>query len=373
MGLNNIQVKRVNRNNLLMYMLKTGQISKSSAAAALRLSIPTVTQCMNDLQAMGLVQEEGSMESIGGRKSIGYRCIRDAKVAVGVDITRTHVNIVVLDLSMGLLYSKRVNIRIHDEADSYEELRQIICRSIDESGIDKESILGLGISIPAIIDETGTGINGMHEEMRISYHLYDIVKDWFPFPVYLENDANSAGRAEIKRRGSLDNTVYFFVSPSVGGSIMIDGKPFYGKTRRAGEFGHMTLIPGGKKCYCGRIGCINSYCSTDLLSEHTDGNLQEFFRRLSGKDEVCVRVWEEYLDSMALAIHNLITSFDMEVIIGGYLGQFIGPYIEELEKRVEKIDHYIAKFDMIKPAILKYEASAIGAAGVFIEKYLSEI
>lgn len=373
MGLNNIEVKRLNRNNLLRYMLKMDQISKSSAASALHLSIPTVTQCLNDLLAMGLAQEEGSMESIGGRKAIGYRCIKDFKVAIGVDITRNHVNIVILDLAMNLLYSKRENIRMHDDAASYEKLKDIIYHSIEESGVDEASILGLGISLPAIIDEAGKKMYALHEQMEISYHLYDIVKKWFAFPIHLENDADSAGRAEITIRGSANNTVYFFVSPSVGGAIMIDGKPVYGRIRRAGEFGHMTLIPGGEKCYCGRRGCVDAYCSTNLLSELTEGNLQEFFNQLERGSDECVKVWGKYLDSMALALHNLIAAFDMEIIIGGYLGQYIGPYLDQLEERIKKLDSYLTDIRFIQPAVLKYEASAIGAAGVFIGKYLAEI
>lgn len=373
MGLNNIEVKRLNRNNLLQHMLKEERISKSSAAQAVHLSIPTVTQCLNDLLEMGLAQEEGAMESIGGRKSMAYRCIKDAKTAIGVDITRNHVNIVVVDLAMNLLYSKRVNIRLHDEEASYEELRAIINNSIRESKVDSSSILGLGISLPGFIDETGKNIFGMHEEMEITYRLYDIVQKWFPFPVYMQNDADSAGQAEIRTRSTIKNAVYFFVSMSVGGAIIIDGKTVYGRTRRGGEFGHMTLIPGGEKCYCGRLGCVNAYCSTNLLSELTEGNLQEFFRQLEAGREDCVNTWEKYLDSMALAIHNLLAAFDMEIIIGGYLGQYIGPYMDQLEKRLKKMDSYLTDIQFIQPAVLKHEASAIGAAGVFIDKYLAEI
>lgn len=373
MGLNNIEVKRVNRNNLLRHMLSAEQISKSSAASALHLSIPTVTQCLNDLQAMGLAREEGAMDSIGGRKSMAYRCIKDAKVAVGVDITRSHVNIVVIDLALNLLYSERVNIRLYDKEESYEMLREIINNSIEESGVDTDSILGLGISLPAIIDETGTKILGMHEEMEITYHLYDVVNKWFPFPVYMQNDANSAGRAELKIRNSMENMVYFFVSMSVGGAIMINGEPVYGRYRRAGEFGHMTLIPGGRKCYCGRSGCVNAYCSTNLLAECADGNLQEFFQRLEDGDESCRELWEMYMNSLAQAIHNLIAAFDMTVIIGGYLGQYIGPYMRNLENRIEKMNYHLTDMPFIQQAVLKYEASAIGAAGIFVEQFLAEI
>lgn len=373
MGVNNIEVKKLNRRNVLTYMLGKEQVSKRDVAIALHLSVPTVTQCMTELQEMGLVRECGAMDSMGGRKSMGYESVKAARTAIGVDITRQHINIVVVDLAMKALYSKRVTLRLHDDEASYEELRRMICEAIEESGAVPSSILGMGISLPSIIDETGTCLNGLHEQMEISHNLYDIVKEWFPFPVILENDATSAGRAEVKLRRSVRNMVYFFISPSVGGSVIIDGKALYGRTGRAGEFGHMTLIPGGKKCYCGRRGCVNAYCSTELLSDYTEGNLYEFFRRLENGDGKCAAIWEEYMDSLALAIHNLASSFDLEIVIGGYLGQHIGPYMGQLEARVEKLDHYLAGMHFMEPAILKYEASAIGAAVVFVDRYLEEV
>lgn len=373
MGLNNIEVKRINRNNLLMHILQTDQFSKRSAATALQLSIPTVTQCLNDLIDMGLAKEEGTMASIGGRRSVGYRCIKDARTAIGIDITRNHVNLVIIDLAMNIIYSRRVKLSLHDTEESYMELKRLISRTIEESGVDQEHILGLGLSLPAIIGGDGRKINGMHEQMEISYDIYNIMKDWFPYPIHIENDANSAGLAEIKKRGFVDNAVYFFVSPSVGGAVIINGKSVYGQTRRTGEFGHMTLVPNGRLCYCGRKGCVNAYCTTELLSDLTDGNLKEFFEKMQDGDENCRSVWEDYLDSLALALHNLLSAFDMEIIIGGYLGQYIAPYRPDLEKRMKKLDPYLKNIDFIQPAILQYEASAIGAASIFVEKYLSAV
>lgn len=373
MGLSNIEVKRMNRNNILRYMLANGSNAKNTIAAALDLSIPTVAQCLKELQEQGLVEEEGTMKSIGGRKAMTFRAIPDAKIAVGVDITRNHANIVVTDLAMNVIHFSRKKIRMYDEAESYAQLHALIDAVIQESGVKMDRILGMGVSLPAIIDENGTKIYAMHEPMQISYHLYEIIKNWFPFPVSLGNDADSAGRAELIDRGVTDNRLFFFVSPSVGGSVFINGETFYGHNRRAGEFGHMTLVPDGKKCYCGRAGCVNSYCSTENLSDLTDGDLGEFFERLKKQDEICLKTWDKYLDYLALAIHNLMTSFDMDMVIGGYLGQYLGDYMDDLKNRVRKFDSYLTGSDFVQPARLKYEASALGAANIFLERYISEV
>lgn len=373
MGLSNIEVKKMNKNSILRYMLKTDAVSKNSIAGDTRLSVPTVANVLLELEEIGLIREEGVMESMGGRRAKSYKCIKDARVAVGLDITANHINIVIINLAKRIMYSKRVRIRLHDEESTYQELKEMVGQAIEESGIGKEKILGLGISLPAIIDETGTKIYSMHEQLELSYKLHDIVKDWFPFPVILENDANSAGKAEIGLSKTDKDTIYFFISQSVGGAIIINGQIFYGRYRRGGEIGHMTLIPDGRTCYCGRKGCLNAYCSTKLLSDMANEDLSEFFEYLEAKDEKCLTVWDEYLNYLALAIHDLNMIFDSEIIIGGYLGQYIGAYIDDLRERVRRIDTYLPDKDFVKPAKLKYEASAIGVAAGFIEKYIKEI
>ena len=380
MGLSNIEVKKMNRNSVLQYMLKVEGGSKNSIAEALHLSIPTIAQSLRELEEVGLIREGAMLDSIGGRRGKSYQCVKDAKLAIGLDITQNHVNAVMINLSKQIVYTARKRMRIHPQEESYRELQAVIREVIDKSGAREEQILGLGISLPAIIDDTGTKIYALHEQMELPYNFYEIVKEWFPFPVLLENDANSSGMAEAGLDEKGKDMIYFFVSQTVGGAVILNGRMNYGKNRRGGEFGHMTLIPGGRECYCGRIGCVDAYCSTRNLSDLTEGNLERFFQGLKEGSETFRQVWQEYLDYLALAVHNLTAAMDNDVGIGGYLGQYIGPYMQELRERVKSMrrkgketDRYLTEPSFIRPAVLKYEASALGVASVFVEKYIAGI
>ena len=68
-----------------------------------------------------------------------------------------------------------------------------------------------------------------------------------------------------------------------------------------------------------------------------------------------------------------MTAFDMKMIIGGYLGQYLGDYMDDLKKRVCRYDSYLEGEDFVRPAVLKYEASALGAAVAFMEEYISKV
>lgn len=91
-----------------------------------------------------------------------------------------------------------------------------------------------------------------------------------PCSAVFENDANCACFAE--RDAGRKNYVYFSLNESVGGAVMLNGRLWMGETFQAGELGHMILIPGGRRCYCGKQGCADAYLSPRLWSR-TDGKL----------------------------------------------------------------------------------------------------
>ncbi|SCP99264.1 ROK family protein [Anaerobium acetethylicum] len=373
MGRNNIEVKKMNRNSIYTYILKGSVVSKHEIAQSLQLSIPTVAQGLQDLQELSLVTEEGMLNSTGGRKAKGYMCIRDAKVAIGMDITENHISLVMLDLAGQIILSKRKRIEVHDDEKFYLALKNEVEELIENSGINRDRILGMGISLPAIVDETGQKIYALYEKMSISKEFYHIMTQYFEFPIILTNDANSSGKAELGLRGDYENSVYFSLSHTMGGAIFINGQLFGGNDQRGGEIGHMTLIPGGRQCYCGRKGCADAYCASKVLSDAVNGSIEDFFKQLEQGDEHCKQVWNEYLDYLALEVHNLHIVFDCYIVIGGYVGQYINHYIHDLRRRVQKIDTYIEDASFLQASALKYEAPAIGAASVFIEQFKEQV
>ena len=373
MGMSSIQVKKANYQSILRYMLQHNVCSKAEIASELGLSIPTVAQGLKYLGEKGMITSIGTMDSAGGRKAVGYDSVRDLKLSVGVEITANHVGVVIINLSLNMVYSKRVRMKIYDTDSSYDRFAQFLNDCIEESGVQKDRIMGVGISLPAIIDESGRRIFSMNEEMRISHDFYSIMKDRIPYPLVLCNDANCAAQAEITARNTTEDEIYFLVSQSVGGAIIRHGIIDQGDTCRAGEFGHMTLHaePDARRCYCGRIGCVNAYLSTSILAETAEGDLQHFFDELPNNRDYHA-VWEEYLENLSLAIHNLNMCFNRRVIIGGYLGQYIDPYLEDVRKLVRYRDPALTERDIqIESSRQKNSASAIGAGSIHILSYVN--
>ncbi len=89
-------------------------------------------------------------------------------------------------------------------------------------------------------------------------------------PVRLENDANAAAWAESAfgvGRGAA-GFVLVTVGTGIGGAIVRDGRLERGSNGMAGEFGHMSLVPGGRRCACGKDGCWEEYASGPALHRY---------------------------------------------------------------------------------------------------------
>ncbi len=374
MGLSNAEIKKINRNNIFRYLLRSEVVSRNGIAHKLELTAPTVTSTLNELQEMGLVKEEGAMDSNGGRKSMGYSCNRDAKYAVGVNISKDYVDLAIVNLAMTPVCTKHKKIQIKGEEASYQWLQKFISDAITETHITKKRILGICYALPAIIDESGRKIYGLHEEMDLPRNFYEIVKAWFSYPAVLRREAVCAGSAVANAMDIEAPVIYLNISPSVGGAVIKrEGQVKLGLNCRKGEFGHITLVPHGKQCFCGRKGCVNAYCSTDNLTVFTGGDLSAFFEGIKEGRPEYVSAWEEYLDYLALTIHNLMTSFDERLILGGNLAKYLKPYMETIRERVAGYDHYLRDVSYLSYGALEFDTASIGAAGYFIDEYIKNI
>ncbi len=369
---NRMLIKRRNRNQIYKLIYESNGISKQEIARILNLSLPTVSQNLIELKERGLIREEGTFESTGGRKAKVIDSVDDFKVALGLDITRNHVSLVLVDLKGVILYSNRIRFEFKDEESFYEELGQIIDCFVVESKANPERILGLGVSLPAIVGEDGKTITYI-SVLPAPENLYKKMQEHIPYPFRFFNDANSGGFAEFWRRDSQDPIVYVSLSNSVGGAIMYSQNAYHGINHRSGEFGHITLVDKGKPCYCGQKGCADAYCNAKLLSDLTDGSLAEFFKRVERREETYLNAFQEYLQYLSQLVYNLRMAFDCDVVLGGYVGSHMEMHISELTALVSQRNPFEKNGSYIKVCDYKFEASAVGAALHYVDEYIKLI
>lgn len=369
--LNNMDVKRNNRSRVYHLLYEHGPESLKNIAGILDMSMPTLLQNVKELKAENLIMDSGVKESTGGRRPKVIGCNFAAKVSVGLDITRNHAVFMLIDLKGNILQYRRIRYTFKNEKEYFDNLEIKLEDFLEEWDVERSTILGVGISLPGIIDADSKYMM-VGKVLDFDGGDLDEFRSRIPYPCLFSNDANAGGFAELWRAGNLENVIYLSLSNTVGGAILINGQNYYGETQKGGEFGHLIIKPGGKACYCGRRGCVNAYCSaTNLrLGEET---LEDFFRKLAKGEEIQKKVWDEYKEYLVLTILNLRTSFDCDIILGGYVGSFLGDYVEEIAAEVQKNSLFGEEVNFIKTCYYQYESSAVGAALMHVKEFVSGI
>lgn len=366
---NTMDIKRQNLASTFRCILGCERISLMDLTNKLSLSGTSVLQNVKTLGELGLLHEAGSYESTGGRKAKAYAPVNDARFSIGIDLTRNHASVVLINLAGQIKHFQRERIPFSLDDDYLLHLGEIAERISDQYG---EKVLGAGISIPGIVDNEA----GM---LRFSHVLdiRDIPTNLFsrhiPFQCNFINDANAAGLAEVYGNDAPGLLAYLSLSSSVGGAILKDGRIYSGQKLRAGEFGHMTLIPGGRLCYCGKQGCLDAYCSAGRLADMAGGNLEDFFTQIEAGDPVKLNAWKECLEYLAIAVNNINMIFDCDVIIGGYLGAHMEKFGGDLLPLLAGRNTFDNDVSYVRFCHYKKEASAVGAALTHVNSFITSL
>ena len=194
----------------------------------------------------------------------------------------------------------------------------------------------------------------------------------FSYPVYFANDANAAMMAEDLHE--YQDAVYLSLNNTLGGAFSINGKLVTGQNQKAGEFGHIILVPGGKKCYCGKAGCADAYCAASALTdEEQEMTLEQFMKKVEQKNTKAVEKWNQYLDNLAILISNLRMAYDTDIILGGEVGGYLSEYMIPLGEKVMAYNGFEHDVRYLKNCSYKREASAVGAAKHFLSEYIQHL
>lgn len=369
------EIRQRNRTSALRELLRWEKLTKPELAARLHLSLPTAGQLMEELTAQGLVQESGLAESAGGRRAMYYVAQKNSRLAVGVDITRNHLRLALLNLAGEVQDARRVRLPFAND-DSYKQsLRRELAAFLQENQVAESSLVGVGYSLPGIVSAdrqrlTLSHILGIMEpETFVPVH-------WPDCPCLCFNDADAACLRECYDRADLTDFAFLSLSDTVGGALVLNGEIQRGLNGRCGEIGHMCVEsgPGARMCYCGRRGHYDPYGSAERLEEQADGSLELFFRRLEQGDAPSRQVFEEYLDRLAAVVQNLAIFTDVDVVIGGYVGQYLGPYLDRLREKIEKMDsRQFASASHVRLCRHGADAAAAGSALPLIRQFIQTV
>ena len=362
--------KRNNKIRTARFISLRGTTSKTEISAGLKLSMPTTLQNVKALIDEGIVEETGEYESTGGRKAKALAIRSDAGYAAGVDITNNHITMVMVNAKKKMIASERIRIPFENDARYYSCLISRISDFIERQGIAPAKIAGIGFSLPGIVDREQRLLLRSHT-LKVQNVSFRRVGDALGYPYGIENDASSAAYAELGKE--TENAVYLSLSNTVGGAACLGHQLYPGENFKSCEFGHMVIEKNGRRCYCGKRGCMDAYCSALVLQDSSGSSLEEFFEGVRKKDPDFLKIWDAYLDDLAVSVTNLRMIFDCRIVLGGYVGGYLEEFLPELSVKVMKYNNFDVDTAYLSAGRYRLNAAAYGAALGFIETIFDNI
>jgi len=201
---------------------------------------------------------------------------------------------------------------------------------------DRGPVGMVGIACGGPLDATtGTLIAPPHLPGWQHVPIGQLAQDAFGVPAALQNDATAAALAEYRFGAGVGarTMLYLTVSTGIGGGAVVDGRLHLGAAGNAAEFGHVTVRRGGRRCSCGRRGCIEAYASgtaiavraREELPGHPDSVLAtlpaitaaDVTRAAAAGDALAGRLWEETVDLLGAAVTDLVNVFEPDLVVLG--------------------------------------------------------
>ncbi len=208
------------------------------------------------------------------------------QVTAGFDIGGTKISLVIVDSSERELYrttqptdTASEALETTDERIVYhglwQQLQRLLRAALDDLG--DPSLQAIGIVSAGPIRDGGlhdspnivpARIDDSRRDLPRIMPLVEPMEKAFSCPTALLNDGNGAALgeayygvgAETRDKSSL-HLAYATISTGFGVGAWDGGRLVLGKHGNAGEIGHIVARPGGLRCGCGNLGCVEAYAS----------------------------------------------------------------------------------------------------------------
>ena len=362
------------RSRIYRTLYETDELcTRQMLAEACGISMPTLYNNLNDLMDDGLVRYSGEDRPTGGRRAQGLEIVPDARVAVGISVTEQHLRMIAVDLRLQELAFRAIPFDLAAHLQTEQTLAETVESFLTDYRIDRSRLLGAGITIPGMITRDGRWIF-MAPTMGLRDVPVSLLAKDIPCPIHAENDGTASGNAEYFVQRERRSMAYFSLENGVGGAVILSaGRLHAGANSRSGEFGHICVEPGGRLCSCGKRGCLEAYCSPRRIREELGISLPAFFRGVEEHDPEYETLLYDMLRHLAIAINNVRMTLDCDIVLGGYLSEFLPPYMPVLSRYVLAGNPFDRDADFVKLSRLRRHIAPVGGALYYIQRFISTV
>jgi glucokinase len=313
-----------------------------------------------------------------------------ARARGGIDLGGTKIQTVVVDADSAVLgQARHPTPTSGGPADVAAAMTAALREAAEAANVDPAALAGVGVGSPGAIDADAGTVSGARNlpGWEGSFPLAATLGEQLGTPVSLGNDVQVATDAEVALGAGRGyrSLLGVFWGTGVGGGLVLDGKPWLGRGA-AGEIGHMVVKRDGRRCPCGRRGCLEAYAGRAAMEarareKHAEGHKTDLFklmehhgrtrltsgiwaRALEHEDKLAIELIDEAVEALGAGIASAVNLLDCEaVVIGGGLGVRFGePYVARIAQAMQPHLFVDERPPAIRLAALGDLGGAIGAA-----------
>src|SRR3954468_9000704 len=232
------------------------------------------------------------------------------------------------------------------------EMATALAEAAEAAGVETSALASVGGGSPRGIDTaagTVASARNLTDWIEPFPLAAELSKSFGGVPVSIGNDVSVATDAEFKLGAGkpFKSILGVFWGTGVGGGIVLNGKPWYGRGAAA-EIGHVVVKKDGAQCPCGRKGCMEAYAGRGAMEakarrDHEHGRKTELFKIMERKgrtrltsgvwakaiedgDELAIELVDRAISYLGAGIGSAVNLLDPEaVVLGGGLGVRFGP------------------------------------------------
>ncbi|MCA1438629.1 ROK family transcriptional regulator [Ensifer sp. IC4062] len=337
--------RALNRRLILNLLRNRGPLSRAELASVTGLSPAAVTFVVTELVDEALVVEREAVASSNGRRPIPVDINYEAHLAVGFKLNRSSIDCVLTDLATSPLATLQATVTDTTPEGMIEAIRDAIPRLLAHATRDENDIMGIGVSIPGEVDpRNGVCLQSPRFGWR-NLPFAEMLAERVRAPVWIDDDVNAFAIAQ-KLFGAGRNHRNFAalaIGAGIGCSLVLNGDIYHGSNSAAGKLGHITSVPGGELCECGRRGCLMAHAAEPYMIAEwgrrrgIEPTRDDFVASAADGDEDALEILANAGSRIGRHLADLVNLFDPEVIVvGGEAVQFGDALLHPLKRSMDQ-------------------------------------
>lgn len=383
-------LKYYNMTKIYEEIRNNGPVSRIQIAKKTGLSAMSMSRMISSLSEMGMVHEvqDKNEKTSAGRPSVLIEVCADKAYCLSIDIEADCCRMVIADLQNRFVVYRELTIV--QKVEKFESVAKRISvefsEMIQNAGIRRESVLGCGMSLGAHVDYQNGIIIASSQFQWYLVKAKDMLEEILGIPVIIENDCKAALLGEsslLKRNGEdVENIVYLELGKDgVGSAAIIDGRLLRGSRNAAGEIGHITVLPDGDVCNCGRKGCFETVLTEKFILKRAQKlnpsyiDMGAVSEAINKNETDIIRLVEEISDYIDIAINDISCAYNPQrIILNGPVVQNCLNCFEYAKQRLDsRLMKSVQPNLLITSAKMGSNASLYGIGCAIIQKIILQL